>query len=199
LRIVLACGWLLLAALVSLGHILNRRRLPSAPADAALVFGTGLHWKAQTRIDMAAQLFRQGIVRYLIVSGGVLVPGTTLTEAEWFREVLICRGVPSEYILPEGRATNTAENAAFALPIIRAQRFQSVVLIMSDFEGIRAHLTAKRAWRAQRITIYDCHARSTGHWNPWTWWLSREGWRLTCYTVPRLFRYRLWIYLWPAA
>ena len=193
---MLAGMLLCLAALISLGHALNRRRLPSTPADVALVFGTGLRWKAQARIDMAAQLFQHGLVRFLIVSGGVVVPGTTITEAAWFREALIRRGVPGECILLEDRATNTAENVSYALPIIRAQRFQSVVLVMSDFEGLRAHLTAKRAWDGQGLTIYDCHALSTGHWNPWTWWLSCEGWSLTCYTVLRLIRYRLWIYLW---
>jgi uncharacterized SAM-binding protein YcdF (DUF218 family) len=195
--LTLRCLLLLITALVSLGHVLNRRRLPSTPADAALVFGTGLPWKALARISMAAQLFHQGRVRYLIVSGGVVVPGTTITEAAWFRDALIRRGVPNERILAETQATNTAENATYALPIIQAQLFQHVVLVMSDFEGMRAHLTAKRAWYGQGFTIYDCHSPSTGHWNPWTWWLSLEGWRLTWYTVSRLVRYRLWGYLWP--
>jgi uncharacterized SAM-binding protein YcdF (DUF218 family) len=191
---LLAC--LLLAALVGLGQLLDRRRLPPGPADVALVFGTGLRWKALARVGMAARLFHQGRVRFLIVSGGVLVPGTTMTEADWFRAALIARGVPDERIIAEARATNTAENVGYALPLIRARRFRSVVLVMSDFEGLRAHLTAKRAWQGQGIAIYDCHAPSSGHWNAWTWWLSREGWRLTCYTAPRLFRYRLWGYLW---
>jgi uncharacterized SAM-binding protein YcdF (DUF218 family) len=124
-----------------------------------------------------------------------LVPGTTRTEAAWFRDALIQSGVPDEHILVEDQATNTAENAAYALPIIRAQRFQSIVLVMSDYEGLRAHLTAKRAWAGQGVTIYDCHAPSVGHWDPWSWWLSREGWSLTWYTVTRLVRYRLWRYL----
>ncbi len=154
---VLGCLLLFLTALVGLWHLLNRRQLPSTPADVGLVFGTGLHWKAQARVNMAAQLFHQGCVRYLIVSGGVLIPETTITEAAWFRDALVRRGVPDERILLEAQATNTAENATYALPIIQAQLFQSVVLIMSDFEGIRAHLTAKRAWHGQGLTIYDCH------------------------------------------
>jgi uncharacterized SAM-binding protein YcdF (DUF218 family) len=186
-------------ALAGVGHLLDRRRLPATPADVGLVFGTGLYWKAQARIDMAAQLYQQGVVRFLIVSGGVLVPGMAISEAAWFRDQLMRRGVPGERILLEARATNTAENAGYALPIIQARQFQSVVLIMSDYEGLRAHLTAKRAWIGQRLAIYDCHAPSTGHWNPWTWWLSREGWSLTWYTVSRLFRYRLWVYVWRPA
>jgi uncharacterized SAM-binding protein YcdF (DUF218 family) len=118
-----------------------------------------------------------------------------MTEAAWFRDALVGRNVPGERIFLEAQASNTAENARYALPIIQAQHFQSVVLIMSDYEGLRAHLTAKRAWQGDKLTIYDAHAPSAGHWNPWTWWLSREGWRLTCDTVKRLFRYRLWRYL----
>jgi hypothetical protein len=48
MRINLTCALggplLLLSAAVGLGHLFNRRRLPPAPADAALVFGTGLRW-----------------------------------------------------------------------------------------------------------------------------------------------------------
>jgi uncharacterized SAM-binding protein YcdF (DUF218 family) len=186
---------LLIAALISLGHLLNRRWLPSTSADAGLVFGTGVPWKARARVNRAAHLFHHGYVRSLIVSGGVFIPGTSMTEAAWFRDALVRCGVPDERILVEDQATNTAENATYALPIIHVQLFQSVVLIMSDYEGLRAHLTAKRAWNGQGLTIYDCHAPSTGHWNPWSWWLSREGWSLTWYTVLRLIRYRLWHYL----
>jgi uncharacterized SAM-binding protein YcdF (DUF218 family) len=182
--------------LVLLGHFLNKRNLPRAPADAALVFGTGLDWKAHARWMTAAQLYRRGLAGHIIVSGGVLVPGASVTEAAWFRDKLIEQGVPADRILIEDRATNTAENARFALPIIKAHGFKTIILVMSDFEGIRAHLTAKMAWQGHGITIYDCHAPSPGRWSPWTWWLSREGWRLTWYTVPRLFRYRLWGYLW---
>jgi hypothetical protein len=60
---------LLLAALVSFGYY--RRRLPSTPADAVLVFGTGLHWKAHARIGTAAQLFHQRRVGILIASVGM--------------------------------------------------------------------------------------------------------------------------------
>jgi uncharacterized SAM-binding protein YcdF (DUF218 family) len=197
--VVIGCIAPILGTFIALGHFLNRRRLPAAPVDAALVFGTGLAWKAHARCATAAELFHCGLVRFLIVSGGVLVPGTHMTEAEWFREQLVARGVPAERILLESRATNTAENAAFALPIIEAHQFTAVVLVMSDFEGIRAHLTAKRAWCGHGIAIYDYHAPSPGYWNPWTWWLTPAGWRLTWYTVPRLFRYRLWHYLWTTA
>jgi len=186
----------LILILTSFGRLLNKQNLPAFQADAALVFGTGLGWKAETRWKHAAQLYHQGIVRYIIVSGGVIVPGLQQTEAEWFQSNLMDFGVPSEHILLENRATNAAENAALALPLFQRHKFKTVVLVMSDFTGLRAHLTAKRAWMASDIKIYNSHASSGTHWNQWTWWLSQEGWYLTMYVIKRLFRYRLLQYWW---
>ncbi len=187
----------LASCLVAVGMFLNRRRLPAEPADVAIVFGTGLDWKAETRWKTAAVVFHRGLARQLIVSGGVPMPGLDgMTEAEWFRARLVDAGVPGERIHLENRATNTGENVTFSTPILAAHSWTRVILVMSDFEGIRAHLTARRAWRGRGIAIFDCHAASIGHWSEWTWWLSKEGWQLTWYTVPRLFRYRLLPYLW---
>jgi uncharacterized SAM-binding protein YcdF (DUF218 family) len=187
-----------LASLIGVGLFLNRRKLPGEPADVALVFGTGLDWKAESRVEAAATAFDRGWARHLILSGGVPMPGLGgITEAEWFRSRLLERGLPSDRIHLENRATNTAENVEFSTPILAAHGWTRVLLVMSDFEAIRAHLTARRAWHGRGIAIFDAHAASTGHWNAWTWWLSREGWHLTWYTVPRLFRYRLLPYLWP--
>jgi len=115
--------------LIGIGHFFNKRSLPPDLADAALVFGSGVAWKAMSRWATAARLFQQGRVRHLIVSGGVKVPGTKLTEAEWFRSHLLEQGVPTERILIENQATNTAENAALALPIIRQHNFKRSKLV----------------------------------------------------------------------
>lgn len=185
-------------ACVGLGRFLDRRRLPppGEVADAALVFGTGAEWKARSRCETAARLFHEGGVRWLVVSGAV--PSDGLTEAERFRRALVGLGVPTERILTEDRATNTAENCELTLPILLQHGCRSVVLVMSDFEGIRAHLTAKRAWSGQGIRIYDAHAPSPGYWSRHRWWLTREGRRWTWHTVSRLFRYRLLPHLWRA-
>jgi uncharacterized SAM-binding protein YcdF (DUF218 family) len=187
----------LVALCVGIGIAFDRRRLPSTPADAALVFGCGERWKVNARLHTALEVYRSGMARHLVVTGGVPMPdGSGLTEAEWLAARLVDAGVPAADVSLENRATNTAENAAFALPILEARGCRRVVLVMSDFEGIRAHLTAKRAWLGRGIEIYDCHAPSVGHWSRWAWWTTREGWSLTWYTLPRLFRYRLLPYLW---
>ncbi|HEU0076117.1 MAG TPA: YdcF family protein, partial [Longimicrobiaceae bacterium] len=196
LTALLAAALAVVAALAGLGPFLDRRRLPAASADAALVFGASTEWKARARWTVAAELYHAGVVLHVVVSGGVVVPGLGISEAEWFRRGLLALGVPGERILLDERATHTGENAAFTLPVLLANGFRSVVLVMSDYEGIRAHLTARKAWRGHGIRIYDRHAPSPGHWGRWRWWLTREGRRWTWYTVTRLFRYRLLPYLW---
>ncbi|HEX7242531.1 MAG TPA: YdcF family protein [Longimicrobiaceae bacterium] len=190
LRIVLL-PLAVLGGLSALGRFLDRRRLPppGEPADAALVFGAGAEWKARSRCETAAGLYRRGTVRNLVVTGGAPVEG--VTEAERFRRMLVGLGVPAERIFTEDRAANTAENCTRSLPVLREHGFRSVVLVMSDFEGIRAHLTARRAWSGEGIRIYDAHAPSPGRWSRHGWWLTREGRRWTWHTVSRLFRYRL--------
>lgn len=200
LAVVAALPLVLVALCIVIGVVFDRRRLPATAADAALVFGCGQPWKVNARLRTALQAYQSGLVRHLVVSGGVPMPdGSGLTEAEWLAARLTEAGVPSADVSLENRATNTAENAAFALPILQARGCRRVVLVMSDFEGIRAHLTAKRAWLGSGIEIYDWHAPSNGHWSRWTWWTTREGWSLTLYTLPRLFRYRLLPYLWARA
>ena len=110
---------IIFALLMILGHLLNKQKLPASQADAALVFGTGLLWKARPRWTHAAKLYHQEKVRYLIVSGGVKVPNTTQTKAEWFRDHLVKLNVPPDRVLMENQATNAAENVEFALPIIQ--------------------------------------------------------------------------------
>lgn len=187
---------ILFGSFAVLGRFLDRRRPPppGVVADAALVFGTGAEWKARSRCETAAALYHQGVVGWLIVSGGV--PRDGVTEAERFRDVLVERGVPAGRILMERCATNTAENCGLALPILREHGFRSVVLVMSDFEGVRAHLTARRAWAGEEIRIYDVHAPSPGYWSRHFWWLTRQGRYWTWHTVSRLFRYRLLPHLW---
>ena len=82
-----------LASLIGVGLFIDRRKLPGEPADVALVFGTGLDWKAASRVEAAATAFDRGWARHLIVSGGVLMPGLGgITEAEWFRSRLLDLG-----------------------------------------------------------------------------------------------------------
>ncbi len=184
-----------ISLLVALGHLLAIQNIPLTPADTILLFGTGVAWKAQARWTHAAKLFNQGLARNIIASGGVQVPQIRLTEAEWFQQQLAQQGIPADKIFIENQAKNTTENIEFILPFLKQHDFRTVILVMSDYTGRYAHLSAKKAWQGKGIKIYDSHAPSRGHWNAWTWWLTVEGRQLTWYAVSRIIRSGLLLYL----
>jgi DUF218 domain len=88
---------------------------PLKPADLLFVFGT--REDVALRADTAVRLWREGLFRWAIVSGGV-TPGSKLSECEIIKAAMVARGMPAERILEEHRSTNTGENVVFSLPII---------------------------------------------------------------------------------
>src|SRR5882724_5974605 len=100
---------------------INARHLietPLQPADLLFVFGTRVD--VAERVDAAVRLWRDGLARWSIVSGGI-TPGDHRSECEIIKAAMVARGVPAERILEEHRAQNTGENVIFSLPIIEAQ------------------------------------------------------------------------------
>src|SRR5574338_1694381 len=74
----------------------------SSPADAAIVMGATVFRDRPSpvfreRINHAINLYRQGIVQYLIFTGG-LAGNDELAESEAAREYAIAQGVPAEHI-----------------------------------------------------------------------------------------------------
>jgi uncharacterized SAM-binding protein YcdF (DUF218 family) len=86
---------------------------PLEPADLLFVFGTSED--AALRANTAHRLWRDGLFRRAIVSGGVM-PGSPLSECEVIKAAMVARGIPPERILEEDRSTNTGENVVFSCP-----------------------------------------------------------------------------------
>ena len=71
---------------------INARHListPIKPADLLLVFGT--REDVERRVDEAIRLWREGLFRWSIVSGGV-TPGSKLSECETIKTAMVARG-----------------------------------------------------------------------------------------------------------
>lgn len=117
---------------------------PAESADLAFVFGTSLTIPA----IVAARLFHQQVVPYIVVTGGTNPRG--IAEAELHANILRDLGVPAEHVLCEEQSTNTFENVEFALPIIQArpalQDVHSIVAVAKWFHCRRALMTLKRFW-----------------------------------------------------
>ena len=129
---------------------INARHLittPIKPADLLFMFGT--REDVDLRADEAGRLWREGLFRWSIVSGGV-TPGSTLSECEIIKQAMVARGIPSKRILEEHRATNTGENVVFSLPVIEAalglQNIRSVICLGNSWTARRYPMTLHRHW-----------------------------------------------------
>jgi len=122
-------------------------RTPIKPADLLFVFGT--REDVARRVDEAARLWREGLFRWSIVSGGV-TPGSCLSECAILRDAMIARGIPAEKILSEDRAMNTGENVIFSLPVIDAalglKNVRSVICLGNTWTARRYAMTLQRHW-----------------------------------------------------
>ena len=102
------------------------------------------------RVYKAAQLYRAGKVRMLVVTAGnqpwSLSPWA---EADLIRELLVEWGVPKEAIFLEGSSRNTRENAVYSKNLIESIHCESSLLVTSA-----AHMPrAVAAFRAVGVSI----------------------------------------------
>jgi uncharacterized SAM-binding protein YcdF (DUF218 family) len=120
---------------------------PLRPADLLFVFGTR-HDEA-LRAETACRLWREGLFRMAIVSGGVTA-GSDLSECAVIKPLMVQGGIPADRILEEHRATNTGENVIFSLPVIDAalglQNIRSVMCLGNTWTGRRYAMTLHRHW-----------------------------------------------------
>jgi len=117
------------------------------PADLLFVFGTRVD--EALRAETACRLWRDGLFRMAIVSGGV-TPGSPLSECAIIKPLMVQGGVPAECILEEHRATNTGENVTFSLPVIDAaiglKNIRSVICLGNSWTARRYAMTLHRHW-----------------------------------------------------
>ena len=129
---------------------INARHLiatPIKPADLLFVFGS--REDVGRRVDEAIRLWREGLFRWSIVSGGV-TPGSKLSECEIIKAAMVARGTPPERILEEHRAMNTGENVIFSLSVLEAaiglKNIRSVICLGNSWTARRYPMTLHRHW-----------------------------------------------------
>ncbi|MHC2844290.1 uncharacterized SAM-binding protein YcdF (DUF218 family) [Bradyrhizobium diazoefficiens] len=129
---------------------INRTHLidtPLRPADLLFMFGT--REDTALRADTAARLWREGLFRWSIVSGGV-TPGSEQSECTIIKAAMVAAGIPADRILEEHGATNTGENVIVSLPVIDAalglQNIRSVICLGNTWTARRYPMTLHRHW-----------------------------------------------------
>lgn len=91
------------------------------------------------RVTHAIQLYKKGIIKKVLISGGV---GRLLTkgrpEADELRDVMIMAGVPETDIVVERESDNTHQNAVNVKAILENETGENCLLITSAFHMRRA-------------------------------------------------------------
>jgi uncharacterized SAM-binding protein YcdF (DUF218 family) len=164
---------------------INARHLlgtPLKPADLLFVFGT--REGVAERVAAASRLWRDGLFRWSIVSGGV-TPGGSLSECAVIKAAMVAQGIPAALILEEHAATNTGENVILSLPIIDARiglaNIRSVICLGNAWTARRYPMTLHRHWPdVEKMLVAvnhlkapverwhtdpDFRARVVGEWN----------------------------------
>ncbi|GHF62341.1 uncharacterized SAM-binding protein YcdF (DUF218 family) [Amycolatopsis bartoniae] len=112
---------------------------------AIIVLGAGLANDKVTpllasRLDRAVRIYRREGGPVIVVSGGQ-GPGETITEAAAMRDYLISRGIPTDRIVEEDKATTTEENLRFSAALLGNG---PKIAVTSNYHVFRTAVTARR-------------------------------------------------------
>ncbi|MBP3963409.1 YdcF family protein [Paenibacillus lignilyticus] len=142
------CAWVMALGAFWCAYLLwviNSYEMPKPvpKADAAVILGAAL-WSDQPspglreRLDLGLQLYKQGNVKYFILSGGHDHNGSTLSEAEGMRNYLVSKGVPAERMVLEEDSRSTYENLLFSKPLAKKRGWEKLLIVSHDFHAPRA-------------------------------------------------------------
>lgn len=114
------------------------------------------------RVGTAADLFKAGWAKHIIVSGGVDDKSTGRIHGRQLKQALLQKGIAARSIILEDTSTNTWEQAVAVMKIVTARKWRSIILVASHWHQFRAYLTFLKATKAAglRIKIYNAPARN---------------------------------------
>lgn len=167
-----------------------------APADAIYV----LDGSFMERAIEAADLFRAGFARQIVVSRGGREPAEDLydaqgvhlpTHAEVIRDTLVTRlGLPSSAIRPLTESVNSTFDEAHAIaPIVAREHWTSLIVITDRASTRRAGVIFRRTLGSS-VRVIAWNPRRDP-FDPSRWWASRQTLRVTFYEAPKVLVY--WI------
>lgn len=117
--------------------------------DVAVVFGCKVYADGRLstpladRVRSACELYHEGLVDRLLMSGG---PGTgAVHETHAMRDYAIQQGVPADRILIDEFGLSTDETVSSTVPMLRAQGLNRILAVSHFYHLPRIKLTFRRA------------------------------------------------------
>ena len=112
-----------------------------------------------TRVaERGAELFKQGLGDYLIISGGsgrLTKDVFDKPEAQIFKDIAVAKGVPVDKIIIEDESTNTGENVRFTYDLLLQKGFEShsFILVQKPYMERRTYATFMKQWPGSETQI----------------------------------------------
>lgn len=146
---------------------------PATPSDALIVLGDDNY--AADRAFHAADLYRSGVARTVVVSGRLLRQNVSLADV--MGHDLESFGVPATSILKlSSRAQNTKEEAAEVRRLAEVRGWKRILIVTSNYHARRAKFIYSRTLPAG-ISFRVSGARDS-EFDPTRWWETRQGQKL---------------------
>lgn len=122
---------------------------PVRRADAALVLGAGVVRGEPSaifkgRLTTAAELFHEGVVSTVVVSGAARSNGES-SEAEAGARFLQAVGVPSTQVIQESQARNTHDNLVLGAQALERNGARTWIVVSDHYHLRRAELLSRDA------------------------------------------------------
>lgn len=135
-------GVLLWVAGVAVNVISFAQHRSETPSDAGIVLGAAVTEGKPSpvyaaRLDHAIDLHRRGIVRFLVLTGGIGA-GDEISESKAGEAYAVARGVPSDQILTESVSHTTVQNLEEAGKLMRARNLKTSLLVSDPLHMRRA-------------------------------------------------------------
>ncbi|HEX6315167.1 MAG TPA: YdcF family protein [Gemmatimonadaceae bacterium] len=118
------------------------------PADAIVVLGAAQYAGRpspvlKARLDHALDLWKQGLAKRLVLTGG-RGEGDTISEAAVGRRYAMKAGVADSVILLENEGRTTSASFAAVAQIMEEENLQHAILVSDPFHMLRLRILARR-------------------------------------------------------
>jgi uncharacterized SAM-binding protein YcdF (DUF218 family) len=137
------------ALCINAADVVLHRCAPVRHADAALVLGAGVVRGEPSaifkgRLTTAAELFHEGVVSTVVVSGAARSNGES-SEAEAGARFVEALGVPSTQVIQESQARNTHDNLVLGAREIERNGARTWIVVSDHYHLRRAELLSREA------------------------------------------------------
>ena len=146
-RLLLLLALWLLGVAAWIGGVGERDQ--AAPADAIIVLGAAAYDARpspvlEERIRHGIDLYRRGLAKHLIVTGG-FGKGARFSESQVAQRYALRHGVPKQAILIETESRTTRQNLQQAAVLMRAHHFERAIIVSDPLHMARALRLARES------------------------------------------------------